>query len=255
MGRSDRTRARSASYVRDDATVGVRRRSVVARWAMSTSTRRTELSEPHEEHKVEGRERVLELVAVLLLSLTTLLTAWSGYQAALWSGEQSKRYATASANRARAQQQSTLAGQLRIDDLLLLQQLARMPTTPATRRLAEIYRRRFRPEFRPAFTAWLRADPSRPHAIPTPVHAAVQLAADAREGARPQGRRLLRAGQRRRRATTTTTSWRRCSSPRCSSSRASRCGWTWRPLRIVVLGLAAAMSIGGGIFIASLPVA
>src|SRR3954471_22233687 len=77
-----------------------------------------ELSEPHEEHEVEGRERVLEFVAVLPLSLTTLLTAWSGYQAALWSGEQSKLYATASATRIRAQQQSTLAGQLRIDDLL-----------------------------------------------------------------------------------------------------------------------------------------
>ena len=32
------------------------------------------------------RERMLELGAVLLLSLTAVATAWSGYQAARWSG-------------------------------------------------------------------------------------------------------------------------------------------------------------------------
>ena len=49
-----------------------------------------------EEHGAppSGRERVLELAAVLLLSVTTLATAWSGYQAARWSGEQSQRYAS-----------------------------------------------------------------------------------------------------------------------------------------------------------------
>ena len=35
-------------------------------------------------------ERRLELVSVLLLALTTLATAWCGYQAARWSGEQSQ---------------------------------------------------------------------------------------------------------------------------------------------------------------------
>src|SRR3954447_7948016 len=78
-----------------------------------------ELTEGHQEPpKVDHTERLLELLAVLLLSLTTLATAWSGYQAARWSGEQSQLYAQASATRIRSQQQSTAAGQLRIDDLL-----------------------------------------------------------------------------------------------------------------------------------------
>jgi hypothetical protein len=58
---------------------------------------------PHEltEGKEDGKptshgERVLELGAVLLLSMTAVATAWSGYQAARWSGEQSKGYAQAS---------------------------------------------------------------------------------------------------------------------------------------------------------------
>ena len=68
---------------------------------------------PHEltEREDEGAggrpdrfEQLLELGAVLLLSFTTLATAWSGYQAARWSGEQSQHYARASALRIQAQQ-------------------------------------------------------------------------------------------------------------------------------------------------------
>src|SRR5215212_59797 len=79
-----------------------------------------ELTEVHKdgEGPPARSERLLELAAVLLLSLTTLATAWSGYQAARWSGEQSQLYARASATRIKAQQQASAAGQLRIDDLL-----------------------------------------------------------------------------------------------------------------------------------------
>src|SRR5215212_9758134 len=83
-----------------------------------------ELSEGGRAARQEGGRpdrggRLLELGAVLLLSLTTLATAWSGYQAARWSGEQSQHYARASTMRIASQAQSTLAGQLRIDDLVL----------------------------------------------------------------------------------------------------------------------------------------
>jgi hypothetical protein len=52
-----------------------------------------EVAEGHEAApgRPERAERLLELGAVLLLSLTTLATAWSGYQAARWSGEQSRQ--------------------------------------------------------------------------------------------------------------------------------------------------------------------
>ena len=49
---------------------------------------------------VPGRERNLEIVAALLLALTTLAIAWSGYQAAKWSGLQARRYTQASTARA-----------------------------------------------------------------------------------------------------------------------------------------------------------
>src|SRR5829696_6897588 len=93
-------------------------------------------------------ERLLELGAVLLLSLTTLATAWSGYQAARWSGEQSQSFARASTMRIKSQAQSTLAGQLRIDDLVLFNGWLYAREAGDTE-LAAIYRRRFRPEFLP----------------------------------------------------------------------------------------------------------
>src|SRR4051812_20059425 len=122
-----------------------------------------ELAEPREEKAgpagpPERGERLLELGAVLLLSLTTLATAWSGYQAARWSGEQSQHYARASATRVQAQQQSNAAGQLRIDDVLIFDGWLNAHDA-GDRRLAKVYRGRFRPEFVPAYRAWLAQDP------------------------------------------------------------------------------------------------
>src|SRR4051812_18577042 len=112
---------------------------------------------PHEvtEHEDKGPgggperfERLLELGAVVLLSLTTLATAWSGYQAARWSGEQSQHYARASATRIKAQQQATAAGQLRIDDLLNFNGWLDARDRGATA-LAAVYERRGPPQVPP----------------------------------------------------------------------------------------------------------
>src|SRR3954468_3616362 len=116
------------------------------------------------------RERILELAAVVLLSLTTLATAWSGYQAARWSGEQSALYARASALRVQAGQQHTRAGQLRIDDLVLFDDWLEARASGHDR-LAALHERLFRPAFRPAFRAWLAQHPlSRRTAVPGPLY-------------------------------------------------------------------------------------
>src|ERR1700709_1102045 len=93
-------------------------------------------------------ERVLELSAVALLSLTVLATAWSGYQASLWSGEQSQHYAQASATRIKSQQASTHAGQSRIDDLLYFNGWLNAHQT-GNKELAKNYERHLRPVVRP----------------------------------------------------------------------------------------------------------
>ena len=66
---------------------------------------------PHElaesSESTTPRERVLELIAALMLSLATLGIAWSGYQAATWSGLQARRYQEASTARALANRAAT----------------------------------------------------------------------------------------------------------------------------------------------------
>ena len=218
-----------------------------------------ELTEGHEDEspgRPERLERMLELGAVILMSITTLATAWCGYQAARWSGEQSQGYARASATRIKAQQQSTMAGQFRIGDVLLFNGWLNAHATGHAK-LAATYERRFRPEFRPAFQAWLAERPFTnaaappgpqymPQYKPTGTAEATKLDAEAdtlyKEGTDAKANDdhyilstvffaavLFFAGISLR--------------------------LDWQPLRIAILGMALALLIGGGVFVASLPVA
>jgi hypothetical protein len=119
-----------------------------------------ELSEGN-THPVSDRERLFELGAVLLLAVATVCIAWSGYEAAKWSGLQARRYSQASTARSQANRASTLGGQERLQDLTNFNRWLELTTeaTPGDLELADLYNRRFRPEFRPAFTAWLAQDP------------------------------------------------------------------------------------------------
>jgi len=130
-----------------------------------------ELTETGEEGRpTSRRERVLELGAVVLMSITAVATAWSGYQAARWSGDQSKSYAQASTARIHSQRQSTHGGQVRIDDLLYFNGWLNAHATGHDK-LATIYRRRFRPGFVPVFDAWLAQHPfTNPKAIAGPLY-------------------------------------------------------------------------------------
>ncbi len=134
-----------------------------------------ELSEPPEppaddEKERQSSERWLELGAVVLLSLATLSTAWSGYQAALWSGEQSQRYSEASALRVRAGEETVRGGQLQLGDLTLVNGWFNAIES-GNPKLANDYRRRFRPALRPVFNAWLALQPlTNPRAPPGPTY-------------------------------------------------------------------------------------
>jgi hypothetical protein len=126
-----------------------------------------ELSEPSEASS--SRERLFEIAAALLLSLATLGIAWSGYQAAKWSGLQARRYTQASTARSAANRASTLAAQQRTRDLLNFNRWLEV-TTEGDSGLADLYVRRFRDEFRPAFERWLADDPlHNTNAVASPI--------------------------------------------------------------------------------------
>ncbi len=115
-------------------------------------------------------EHRLELAAVVVLSLAVLATAWSGYHAARWSGEQARLYTEASGLRVESAEQATRAGQARIDDQLYFNGWLDAYAS-GDKRLAAIYRRRFRPEFVPTYRAWLAQRPfTNPRAVPGPLY-------------------------------------------------------------------------------------
>jgi hypothetical protein len=122
-----------------------------------------------EPDHVSGREKRFEIVATILLALTALATAWSGYQASLWDGIQSSDYTQASAARTRAAQKQTEANQFRLADLSVFENFIDA-TLDGDTELAAFYRQRFRDEFEPAFEAWTALDPlTNPDAPPSPL--------------------------------------------------------------------------------------
>jgi hypothetical protein len=128
---------------------------------------------PHEFNESEGgasrNERVMELVATLLLAIATLGIAWSGYQGARWSGKQAQEYADSNAARAHANRAATAGAQDRTQDLLNFNRWLEVKTE-GNQELADLYQRRFRPEFLPAFEAWLAGDPlNNPNAESSPL--------------------------------------------------------------------------------------
>jgi hypothetical protein len=67
---------------------------------MTTSLERaTPDDRANEDDRVETRKKRLELVAVIILSITTVLTAWSAFQSSKWSGAMSIAFSEASAAR------------------------------------------------------------------------------------------------------------------------------------------------------------
>jgi hypothetical protein len=113
-----------------------------------------------------------ELLATVLLALAAVATAWSGYQATRWNGEQVKASSRTNALRidaARAQGQSL--AQKQVDVAVFIQWADAYAR--GERGLTTFYERRFRDEFKPAFRAWLatkpltnRAAPLTPFALP-----------------------------------------------------------------------------------------
>lgn len=114
------------------------------------------------------RGRWIELVATILLAAAAFATAWSTFQSGRWRGLQASNSAKSTAARVQSSQASTRAGQLTQIDIATFIQWINAEAT-GNRKLAGFYRGRFRPEFRPAFDAWLAGRPLRnPGAPATP---------------------------------------------------------------------------------------
>ncbi|MDY0910165.1 hypothetical protein [Microbacterium sp. CFBP9034] len=94
-----------------------------------------------------------ELVAVILLSLVAVLTAWCGFQASKWGGDSSVAFSEASAARIDAAGFESQARDARGLDLAVYAQWV-VAEAHGDEELADYIEARFSPEFAAAFSAW-----------------------------------------------------------------------------------------------------
>jgi hypothetical protein len=107
----------------------------------------------------DGRQASrFEVVATVILALAAVATAWSGYQASRWHGEQAIAFSRANASRVESTRASNLANAQTEIDVATFSQWVDAYARHETR-LADFYRRRFRSEFRPAVAAWIATRP------------------------------------------------------------------------------------------------
>jgi hypothetical protein len=126
-------------------------------------------SEPDQAETAKTRwDVVVEIVEVIVLAIVAIATAWSGYQATRWDGRQSVLYGQASSLRLQANAASTLGGQKLSADASMFTAYVQARSA-ADQQLQDSYVRRFSPEYRTAFLAWLTLDPfTNPAAPPGP---------------------------------------------------------------------------------------
>jgi hypothetical protein len=115
-------------------------------------------------------EEAIEILGILMLALAAVATAWGGFQAAKGDGRQSVLYAEAGVDRVKATTVA-IAGQQRLasDASTFNQWLVAKRTNDA--QLQAMLVRRFSPEYRTAFDAWLKTAPfTTPSAPPGPAY-------------------------------------------------------------------------------------
>ena len=123
----------------------------------------------HDGPPAKGWHRFVEFGEVAILAIVAVATAWSGFQATEWDGEQSLLYGEASTNRFEAEAASTVAGQeLTADSSMFTAWL--QAHSAGNVALETEMAHRFTPDYRKAFDAWLALDPfDNPAAPPGPA--------------------------------------------------------------------------------------
>jgi len=139
------------------------------------------------EHKASPQSlghEILEIAEAVVLAIVAITTAWSGYQSALWTGQQSELYGQASKLRVQAEGNATFANQERLYNASTVVEWLKAEAH-GDKKLADLFERRLLPEFRPAFEAWKNTDPlNDPKAPASPQSMAEYRSSKTEEAAR-----------------------------------------------------------------------
>jgi hypothetical protein len=127
-----------------------------------------ELRTPTPAQRRERIDRLVDIISVLLLSITAVLSAICIYQSARWSGDSTRLYNRASAYRISAGIATAESNEFHLIDIgLFLRYIEAVHG--GDKSAADFLFDHFRPEARPAIVAWLKSDPMHnKHAAKTP---------------------------------------------------------------------------------------
>lgn len=118
--------------------------------------------------EVSRFDRWIEFIAAIVLSLATVATAWAGYQAALWGGDQTEHMTAANVASVRAAQQANAALQTAsLHANLFVAWVTAF--SDGKEELADFLYARFPVELKQATDAWIATRPRQnPEAPPSP---------------------------------------------------------------------------------------
>ena len=123
----------------------------------------------HGQRETFWRETIIEIAEAVVLAFVAISTAWAGYQTGRWDGRQAHLYGLSTKYRAQENRAATLSGQQRLYDTSTFG-FWFQEKVQGDEAAAKLFERRFRPEYRVAFAAWLRTDPlHNPKAPPGPL--------------------------------------------------------------------------------------
>jgi hypothetical protein len=116
------------------------------------------IDQHHGKTRSEKHAERIEILEAILLAVVAVATAWSGYQTARWDGRQAHLYGLANKERAAENRAANLNGQQRLYDTSTFGFWLQAAST-GHRESAALFERRFRPEYRVAFDAWIKTNP------------------------------------------------------------------------------------------------
>ena len=111
-----------------------------------------------EKKSQSSGNELVEIVEAIVLAIVAVATAWSGYQAALWTGRQAELYGESNRLRVQAEGVATAATQELLYNAATIVEWLKAETH-GDKRLADLFERRVLPEFRPSFEEWKKTDP------------------------------------------------------------------------------------------------
>lgn len=117
-----------------------------------------EQGEEHHHGAADRRHEWIAIAEAIVLAVVAIATAWSGYQAAKWDALSAQQYALHADTIMTSQVKAAEAGQDHLYDSTTFNGWM-FSRNLKDKELMDFYIRRFRPEYRKAFDAWIQLDP------------------------------------------------------------------------------------------------